>query len=370
MDLLIEIKYALQTLPGVSLKFVKGHQDRRRRYEALSLLAQLNIDADDLATHYQNAHGRALPFALMTPHTAAYLVYPEGTVTAKYTSELRHRATSPALTRYIKDKNGWSDGVMEVVNWSAHGKAIKAQLASRIHVIKVVHECLPTTGQQNRRDNGTRKCPTCDSITEDRDHIIRCDSPTRSEWREKFRRSASEFHREHETAPELLLLWNLAMDQWLAVPDGDIVVSLNKLPDTVHTTAIQQNAFGWRQLFNGRFSIGWSAVQEQHYAELRQRNDDGRTDKRNGQQWQRRFISSIWVQWLNLWKQRNQELHGATAAAMQSSARRSVYYELGKLYDQRAALDTGVSAYFYMSDTVILPTVYSRLPSTIVRVPS
>jgi hypothetical protein len=118
-DLLIEIKYALQRLPGVSLKFVKGHQDRRRRYEAISLLAQLNIDADDLATHYQNAHGRALPFALMTPHTAAYLVYPEGTVTAKYASELRHRATSPALTRYIKDKNGWSDGVMEVVNWSA-----------------------------------------------------------------------------------------------------------------------------------------------------------------------------------------------------------------------------------------------------------
>ena len=29
-----------------------------------------------------------------------------------------------------------------------------------------------------------------------------------------------------------------------------------------------------------------------------------------------------------------------------------------------------VSAYFYMSDTVLLPTAHSRLPSTIVRVPS
>jgi hypothetical protein len=29
-----------------------------------------------------------------------------------------------------------------------------------------------------------------------------------------------------------------------------------------------------------------------------------------------------------------------------------------------------VSAYFYMSDTVLLPTAQSRLPSTIVRVPS
>jgi meiotically up-regulated gene 157 (Mug157) protein len=57
------------------------------------------------------------------------------------------------------------------------------------------------------------------------------------------------------------------------------------------------------------------------------------------------------VQWLNLCKQRNQELHGATAAAMQSSARRSVYYELGKLYDQRAALDTGTQQLLMHSES-------------------
>ena len=56
-DQLIEIKYALLRMPCVSLKYVKGHQDRQNNYNGLLPLdAQLNIDGDDLAGQYQNAH--------------------------------------------------------------------------------------------------------------------------------------------------------------------------------------------------------------------------------------------------------------------------------------------------------------------------
>jgi hypothetical protein len=101
-DQLIEIKYALLRMPCVSLKYVKGHQDRQNYYEALPLVASLNSDANDLAGKYQSAHGRPHPLVvLMTPHAAAHLYYPEGTITANYVSDLRFRSTIPALRSYI-----------------------------------------------------------------------------------------------------------------------------------------------------------------------------------------------------------------------------------------------------------------------------
>ncbi|KAI2498549.1 hypothetical protein MHU86_15945 [Fragilaria crotonensis] len=76
-DLLVEIRYALTHMPGVKLVYVKGHQDKKKAYNRLTLRAQLNVDADDLAGRYQDQYGRAHPYALMTPNTGAFLVYPE-----------------------------------------------------------------------------------------------------------------------------------------------------------------------------------------------------------------------------------------------------------------------------------------------------
>ena len=193
-------------MPCVSLKYVKGHQDRQNNYEALPLVTQLNIDADNLAGKYQSAHGRPHPFVLMTPHAAAHLYYPEGTITANYVSDLRFRSTAPALRSYIQVKNNWTDAVMETINWLAQGKALRSMMNTRIHFIKLVHECLPTTGQQNRRDNGNRTCPRCATTKEDRDHIIRCEARTRAEWRANFRKSTREFHTKHDTAPDLVFV--------------------------------------------------------------------------------------------------------------------------------------------------------------------
>ena len=68
-DLVIEIQEGLRLLPGVSLTHVKGHQDDSKPYERLSLLAQLNVDADKMAMAFQTKHGYAQPILLMTPHS-------------------------------------------------------------------------------------------------------------------------------------------------------------------------------------------------------------------------------------------------------------------------------------------------------------
>jgi hypothetical protein len=66
-DILVEIQFALKHLPGLRLKYVKGHQDDKTPYAQLPLLAHLNVDADGLAGHFQDRHGHNRPLVLLTP---------------------------------------------------------------------------------------------------------------------------------------------------------------------------------------------------------------------------------------------------------------------------------------------------------------
>ena len=83
-DLLVEIQHSLRVLPGVSLVYVKGHQDSRRPVDQLPLMAQLNVEADALATLYQNQFGSHRTHAIMSPGAGAHLVSSSGTITAKF----------------------------------------------------------------------------------------------------------------------------------------------------------------------------------------------------------------------------------------------------------------------------------------------
>ena len=152
---------SLGALPDVKLVYVKGHQDKHRAYARLSFLAQLNVDADDMAGQYQRDHGRAHPYALMMPNTGVYMVYPDGTRTANYVQDIRSRSTGPALRLHIQQKYQFSDATMDSINWGAHGKAMRAMIRKRVHLAKLVHECLPTLHRLNKFDDGRRTCPRC-----------------------------------------------------------------------------------------------------------------------------------------------------------------------------------------------------------------
>ncbi|KAI2506910.1 hypothetical protein MHU86_7502 [Fragilaria crotonensis] len=74
---------------------------------------------------------------------------------------------------------------------------------------------------------------------------------------------------------------------------------------------MHQNEIGWRQVFNGRFAIAWSTVQEDYLARHNASNGRNNTQMRKkGKQWQKKFILEIWKQWMILWKARNDLVHG------------------------------------------------------------
>lgn len=92
-DVLIEIQCALQLLSGIKLQFVKGRQDAAVAVHRLPLLAQLNVEADALATIYQQDNGGDRPIS--------YPLAPEPTFSF---SQVQSQVTMPRL--FVPNRGG------------------------------------------------------------------------------------------------------------------------------------------------------------------------------------------------------------------------------------------------------------------------
>ena len=345
-DLLIEIQTTLRHLPGVTLTYVKGHQDADHDYSTLPLMAQLNVDADNKAREYQEKYGKAHPFSFCSPHAGVLLQVPEGTLTAKIIPEVRSRITGPPLQHYIQKRNTWSDQTMRRINWRAHAKALSSQIQNRVHFTKLVHDCLPTNYQLNKiRKDNKKYCPACpnEERNETRDHILRCSHDERVRWRNQFQKDIQNFHHKEATSPVLQHLWREAIDQWFTTEDDDdIEVSPIFYPAEVRRVIIHQNTIGWRQVFNGRFAVEWELVQDAYYSRTTSTETETSHKRRTGLRWQQRFILEIWKSWRKLWKMRNEMVHGKDKEELLAGKDKCTREELHRIYDHRARIEPDV----------------------------
>ena len=109
-----------------NLRHIKGHQDQTRAYAKLPLLAQLNCDADALATqyihNYPNQDHTRVP---ILPANGAQLELLDGTVTYNLKQALRHARTSLPLQLHLCAKHQWIPFVFHDIHWEAHGRALR-----------------------------------------------------------------------------------------------------------------------------------------------------------------------------------------------------------------------------------------------------
>ena len=104
----------------------------------------------------------------------------------------------------------------------------------------------------------------------------------------------------------------------------------NEYPATYRTLSLQQNAIGWRQLFNGRMSSQWARLQEDY---LRQTNKLSKT--RSGKLWTTAIITGIWQQWDILWKLRNGVIFGNDEESRHKAQRELAETKIRRVYELR-----------------------------------
>jgi hypothetical protein len=354
-DILIEIQAILENMPNVRFQHVEGHQDKKRPYHALDLLGQLNVDADKQAGNYNLEHGAHRPFVVMMPLTKCHLLLLDGTVTGKYQEVLIYASTTKPLLEYIQTKHSWSETTLKTINWEAHARAIKQTLVPRTHLVKVLHQILPTHAQANKFDGGTRQCPVCTTTKEDFQHIISCGHESRSTWRQTFLRDLRDHLIASNSSPLLSGLLLEGIRQWFT-SESDIHLRPEAFHPSLRSIIYQQNRIGWGQLFLGRFGISWSAHQQGYSCHHQSRESDDM--KSQSLSWQTNLIRFVWERWYTLWKQRNQEVHGHDARTRREAVRREVCRTLNDIYSHRIMYEENVQ-------TLLLPNVEDHERQTV-----
>lgn len=287
-DLLIEIYHTVcDTWTDTTIQHVKGHQDQDAEKGDLPLLAQLNIEADQLAGQHQRQHPEPSPRARLLPHTGAHLHLPSGTVTSRYDQTLRQTYTSSMSISYLQSRFSWAPDVFAMIDWEAHGKALRRQRARHVHFTKLVYDILPTNKVLHRYSASTSPmCPCCLQVEETRDHLLQCTAT--EEWRQQFISKLDLRCGELNASPRLRAYLLQCIQDWLRSGDQ---MSMNNYPAQFRTITETQSAIGWRHLFSGRFSTEW-AVAQSSFLEHRRVF----TPTAAGTRWLVDIITTIWHQ--------------------------------------------------------------------------
>ena len=173
-DVLAEIWDTLKKMPRgveITLKHIKGHQDKEKSCAELSLPAQMNVDVDRIAGDYIEANpDKNYSHALMFPSCGALIHLKNGTVTHHMKRALREAAHGEALEDYICKKNDWAPHVIDIIDWEAHRIALNRLRNYRSTLVKHMHNLLPVGKMVNRCDPKCR--PNCPSALESICHTI------------------------------------------------------------------------------------------------------------------------------------------------------------------------------------------------------
>ena len=93
----------------------------------------------------------------------------------------------------------------------------------------------------------------------------------------------------------------------------------------VADVAASQAAIGWHQLLKGRFSKLWAATQDRYLGSRT-------TVKTNGSLWVTRLIETVFIEWLKMWKLRNEDRHGQDKESRRKAETRQTIRELEQFY--------------------------------------
>lgn len=153
----------------------KAHQDKHKSCGELSRDAQLNVQADELATSFQHTDFIRQDYQVPSAVKASLYIKKEA-ITSKLKECLRHKIHLPELQPYMQKKWDWMDSTVEGIWWSAHGSALKTlSHLDRQIIQKFNYSHLPTNHCLNKLQQPHIEpyCSTCPNVAEnDDDHIV------------------------------------------------------------------------------------------------------------------------------------------------------------------------------------------------------
>jgi hypothetical protein len=364
-DVLATIRELLSDFVNLpSIAHVKGHQDNKVAYANLPLPAQLNCDADVLATHELFQFPTTCEHVPLLPAAQAQLSIGGRTVTRKLAATIRRQHSLRLLKTYMSQRFQWTNNTIESVNWEAFSCAFRSRYQFKTFTFKLCYWLLPTGSIIHRRTpRFDSKCPACNHLHECNDHMFQCPAVSRRKWRSSFMLS-TRHHAESETTDPILVHILLA----------GIKSYFNEEPFPLHECRTysepylqlihQQIEIGWGHLIRGRFSSTWADLQHDYSFRTQP------SLKFDPAKWYRKVVNPMLVDCHALWTLRNGERHGTERQQKKTKRLEQLERDLQELYQyepevlaaDRNLFDTAIDDLLTMQPGDITKWIVSRRP--------
>jgi hypothetical protein len=165
-----------------NISHVHSHQDDDKAWEELSFPAQLNIIADEQATHQQDLMDG--PATMVTNIARAQLRIQNMAVTRDSQWLLLHAAGKIPIQQYYSEKYGWTPTTFKSISWTSQKKALEHfDIQDQHRILKFVHGWLPTQSHLFKEGSATSpRCKLCTELYESNFHLLCCQHPECSQF--------------------------------------------------------------------------------------------------------------------------------------------------------------------------------------------
>ena len=219
----------------------------------------------------------------------------------------------------------WPDGTLDQIDWDVHRQAVAQQHGRKIHYVKLCHEMLPIGKLVSLyKEHFPDFCPLCKTPKENHHHVLRCLHPTRVKWRDTLLKNLTLKCRSLRTDPQLTSILIAGLSAWLSQTQMEVL-----FPPQYRLLLKEQHQIGWSHFFQGRISLRWAQLQQEHLYGLPP------IKGHDGSHWSRSIIAEIFKNWNELWDFRNADRHGKDKSTRSLALQTQAHLELTIAYTKR-----------------------------------
>jgi hypothetical protein len=249
------------------IHWVKGHQDDFTPYSELSRDAQLNVDADHLATGYRDSGRSSRSNLLHFDPVQVSVSINRNRLPGKIEDSIRYHVNGTALKQYIVQHNKWLPFTVFCVDWYSFGLNFR-KLCPTIHM-KLVHDIQPLGWKRYQilksKETILSRCPCCKTAVETPTHFLTC--PTQRPSRYRHFRELRRIMGSTNVHPALDFLYQ-GIHLWINNPLEQPTLNPGSAPIHLQPILIQalqeQEQIGWHQAVKGFLTTSWASAAAIH----------------------------------------------------------------------------------------------------------
>ena len=307
-------------------RHVYGHQDKRKRWEDMSLLEQLNCKCDSLAkaallrgilSDAQMEHDRQ-----RLPLESAAVFCNGAKLNGECGDEIRYQMGLKDARRFYLEELGWFAATFDAVDWAARDKVLSD--TSDMFRVWLCKQCSSfcATGKNMGRWFGSdaTSCPNCEEDQEEASHLLHCPDPGRSAF---FRDECKVVHAwlmEAHTDPVL----GSALSEYLVSRGTRTLASIvSPTRDAaLLRLAHMQDTIGWDNMLEGKVTLHLKEYQRVHLATS--------SSMLTADDWLRQFLTHVLHLTHGQWIYRNVSRHHLRHGQLKDLERQTLLREIDK----------------------------------------